>query len=192
MFSKEFLEKYNLKFNNSRENEDNAFCTLAYSCAKNIKTTKFSKYLWKYNSESITRKNNHSFYLDTIPNYINNMIWIFNEAKKRNRHFCSFLKYYMTSTYIYLYIILLQYLYYKDEEQTVAIIEKIRQFYNKCYIYYEDKISKEQFYKNYFQQMKDYGIELEKIIINISFPQFEDLIKTNRKYSYKQICKYHN
>lgn len=95
IFKREFIDEYGIRFHpSSRANEDAGFNKICSFCL-NEKGTAFSKdavYCWHYNSNSITRNDNHSFELNSLKTgsmygYIENMSYVISYAKEHNLYF---------------------------------------------------------------------------------------------------------
>jgi glycosyltransferase involved in cell wall biosynthesis len=88
MYRRSFLEKYNIRFNEqTRCNEDVGFNTLCLMLQGDdtIITTEFIVSYWLRNPDSIVRKNRIEYEdRDSFLGYVDNMIYVFNELKKRN------------------------------------------------------------------------------------------------------------
>ena len=88
VYRRSFINKYNIRFNKTRANEDNGFNTLIRLCANENEQIKFTgevSYNWHINLNSITRRNNCEYsYNQSFPGYTDNMIYAITEAKKRN------------------------------------------------------------------------------------------------------------
>ena len=84
MYRRSFLDEYNIRFNNTSANEDTGFNTLVLMCSKKRKYVDYLTYIWRYNDNSITRKNNHEFEFSGLKGFIDNICWAAKEAEKRN------------------------------------------------------------------------------------------------------------
>lgn len=84
IFSRKFIDKNNIVFNDTRANEDCGFNYLCFNCGANTVYFEDSTYIWKNNKKSITRKENKSYTLSSINGYVYNMVWSIEEAYKRN------------------------------------------------------------------------------------------------------------
>lgn len=88
IYRRSFIDRFNIRFNSSRANEDNGFNTLIKLCSNPEALIKFSpevSYNWHINPNSITRINNCEYsYNQSFPGYTDNMIYAIKEAKKRN------------------------------------------------------------------------------------------------------------
>jgi len=72
MFRRSFLEKNNIHFNNTREDEDNFFVQCYVLSDPKTSCIDYPIYFWNYNPNSITRKNNYE-YSNSMTGYIKNM-----------------------------------------------------------------------------------------------------------------------
>lgn len=82
IYRRSFLEKYNIRFNNSRSNEDSGFNKLITLVTQFFYLNEFT-YIWQDNKNSITRGNNREFRITGLEGYFKNMAWVAKEAKKR-------------------------------------------------------------------------------------------------------------
>ena len=84
IYSRSFLEMKNIRFNDSRENEDNGFNQLIKLCDAKIKYIDYTTYIWCNNKKSITRVNNHQNFYSLFLGYIYNIVWALEESINRN------------------------------------------------------------------------------------------------------------
>lgn len=83
IYRRKFLEKNNINFNFSRANEDFGFNKLCILLNPKINYLNETTYIWKYNPNSITRRNNHEYIFTGINGYAFNTYWAVSEALKR-------------------------------------------------------------------------------------------------------------
>ena len=80
IYRREFLNKYDIHFNEYRSNEDVGFNALIRICGANYNDIKDVTYIWCNNKDSITRSNRESYAdIDSI-NYSLNIIWALKQA----------------------------------------------------------------------------------------------------------------
>lgn len=90
LYSREFIQKNNIRFNNTRSNEDVGFNMLFELCLPNIDEEEVvylpeRLYCWQYNKNSITRLNNAEYtYNGNMPGYVENCIYAIRLAEKIN------------------------------------------------------------------------------------------------------------
>ena len=83
IYKREFLDKYDIEFNNTRANEDNGFNRLILLLNPIINYYRDITYVYSENPLSITRRNNREYKLSGLEGYIYNMKWAMEEAIKR-------------------------------------------------------------------------------------------------------------
>ncbi len=83
VYKRSFLDQYAIRFNESRANEDNGFNRLILLLPSNIMFLDDVTYVYRENTESITRKNNRQYRLDGLEGYTYNMEWAAKEGLKR-------------------------------------------------------------------------------------------------------------
>ena len=83
IYKREFLEKNNITFNDTRANEDNGFNRLIFLSNPIVFYYPEVTYVYSENPESITRKNNRAYRLDGLEGYTYNLNWAMKEALKR-------------------------------------------------------------------------------------------------------------
>ena len=163
MYKREFLEKNNITFNDSRANEDNGFNRLILFCNPKVKVIDDITYVYKDNKGSITRKNNRNYKIFGLEGFVYNMKWAMEEGLKRgcNPHICRF---FANNVLVSLYY---DYLYYIDDKDVNNIL-----IYAKDIIPYYGDISNEIL--NEYMDAKDkmYLEENKKVDKTISFDEF--------------------
>lgn len=82
MYRRSVINKYNIKFCDSRNHEDNAFNFLYMNCCNHIAQTDKIIYLYNYNKNSITKK--HTDIFKDVHNFIYAYTWLVNESIERN------------------------------------------------------------------------------------------------------------
>ncbi len=83
IYRREFLEKNNINFNDTRANEDNGFNRLILLLEPDYVYLDEVTYVYKENSNSITRSNNRSYKIHGLEGFIYNMKWAIDESLKR-------------------------------------------------------------------------------------------------------------
>lgn len=111
IYKRAFIDRFNIRFNSTRANEDNGFNTLIRLCASEQEPISFFPdlvYYWHTNENSITRINNCEYsYNQSFPGYTENMIYAIVEAKKRNP-FNGNINLWATQTMFHLYAYYMQ------------------------------------------------------------------------------------
>lgn len=83
IYKREFLTKNNIRFNESRANEDNGFNRLILLLRPKVTYLDEIVYVYQENPNSITRSNNRLYKLNGLEGYCYNMNWAMDEALKR-------------------------------------------------------------------------------------------------------------
>ena len=172
IYNRNFLTNNNIRFNNSSKNEDTGFNTLVSLCSDNIYYLDAVTYIWKYNADSITRRNSNEFEFSGLEGFINNICWAVNEAinKKVDEN--------KIAKVIYETIIEIFYNYIKFD-YNIEICKWSKEL-KSLYLRYKDKISYNS-RQDAIYSMVEKGIGLagaEKILNNsINFDSFINLIE---------------
>ena len=136
IYRRKYLVENNIKFNNSRANEDNGFNRLVLLSGAKVSFSNSIVYVYKENPNSITRKNNRLYKFEGIEGFCYNMNWAMDESLKRG----------VSDSLIYnfsLDVLITLYIYYfdlKNEYDVSKIIIWAKNIYLKC---------------RYFEQLKD-------------------------------------
>lgn len=179
IYRRDFLDKYNIRMNDTRANEDNGFNMLVkFLCCNEVERIKFigdPVYFWHSNPNSITRVNDCQYSYDqSFVGYTENMIWAIKEGEKRNPFNPAIL-------YEKVAIMFNLYEYYIE---TVARDQRfIDQNWSSCKLFYKEvydevkhKIPDEVFKQAYNDVIRNayMGNKLDGIIPCISIKDFLD------------------
>ena len=87
LYSRDFINKYNIHFNETRANEDNGFNMMVKLCSNDYERIKFIPdiiYYWHMRLDSITRRDNCNYsYNDSFVGYTDNMIYSIKHAERK-------------------------------------------------------------------------------------------------------------
>jgi glycosyltransferase involved in cell wall biosynthesis len=144
LYKREFINKYKIRFNETRANEDNGFNTiirLVSSPEEKIAFIQDIVYYWHWKEDSITRKDNAQYSYDqSFCGYTDNMIYAIQHAKKVkpfNNYIDMWAIQVMCNLYIY---------YYQTVKRDPRFVE---QNYSYCVKYYNEV------YKKYIEMEKE-------------------------------------
>ena len=85
MYRRRTIERFLVRFNETRANEDTGFNTLLSNLTDRIVNIPQTVYTWHYSPSTITRKNNGEYtWASGHTGYIANMAWVIDELRKRN------------------------------------------------------------------------------------------------------------
>ena len=118
IYRRQFLIDNEIKFNNSRANEDNGFNRLFLLLRPKVTFLDEIVYVYKENPNSLTRKNNRLYKFEGIEGFCYNMNWAMNQSLKRgvNKYLIGRLSLDVLTTLYYYYFDL------KDEYDVNKII----------------------------------------------------------------------
>lgn len=171
IYRREFLDKNNIRFNDTRANEDNGFNKLFILLNPIIVYLYEITYVYHENSNSITRKDNRLYRFTGLEGYSYNMNWAMEEAEKRNANIigiattaistlCALYYYYLELYEIYdvkLIIkwskkIYLKYIKYKEiaDKYKEKYLEQLENEYK------DKKINKYITFDEYLKKVSDY------------------------------------
>ena len=156
MYRRDFLQKHNILMNESRANEDVGFNLLCKLCLGEDTINYIDKptYCWHYYENSIVRKDIPN-YRDNLSftGYVENVIWAFNEAKKRNINTETVL---LEKIRIMLNLVIS---YRKADVNSPQYSKKnwnlCKKYYNEIFKEVENNITQEQLMKVYNGYTKD-------------------------------------
>jgi len=182
LFRTQFFVENKMNFNDTRANEDNGFTTLFRMLTDNYKFIDEIVYIWHYEPNSITRKNGHEYYFYSIEGYVNNMIWVYNECKKRGidkgikqqKHFIS--------VWIRLYFYAIEVLYDRDIDSANLLSVWCHNYYDSVYKYIENNIEMDMFMDCWNTMVASSPATFIERIINISYPDFYSIISSGEPF----------
>lgn len=187
IYSRDFLQKNNIEFLDSRENEDKGFNCQVILCSQKSGENKIKyidriTYCWKWNKDSITRENNFIYRKRDLYGFVDNTLFAIKKAKQNDVPMDAIQRQ-STLTMFYLYYKFLENLKTKDYSK-----EDYIDFSKKFYLnsYKDDNFNlNNTVQKNNFQVCKAVqekyfltrGIVKEEDIIQLSFDQFIGYLK---------------
>lgn len=177
LFRTQFFVENKLNFNDTRENEDNGFTTMFRMLTDKYKFIDEIVYRWRYEPNSITRKNDHEYYFTSIEGYVNNMIWVYNQCKERNIHNGDKQIKHFISVWIRLYFYCIEVLYDRNSADANLLSTWCYKYYDNVYRYIENTPSALTFFMEVWEDMVSSSQEtFTKHIINISYPDYYNII----------------
>lgn len=142
IYRREYLTNNNIKFNNTRANEDNGFNNLLLLLDINYDILDEITYIYRENCDSITRKNNREYKFLGLEGYSYNLTWALKEAIKRNAN-CFIISF---NSYKYLLSFCYYYQIFNDRKDNNKILEwskNLKEIY-LSYQKYENKLINEK------------------------------------------------
>lgn len=196
-YRRDFLDKYNIRFTETRSNEDVGFNTTCAFIARyllspdSVIVIDLPTYAWHYNKNSITRKSNEYKNSICMPGYVYNVITSIDkilEAGVKIEDFSIEIYKILINCYIQYNIILRENISDNYKNITLELLRKLyHKYYNKILMY----ISKEDVNNIYKQQyiikqkeitQEEYKIELDEFLnLIFSSPPVEIMLKEINK-----------
>lgn len=183
LYRRDFIEKYNIRFNGSRANEDTCFNTFVKLICDNenerVRYITDPIYYWHNNSTSITRINNRQYSYDqNICGYIDNMIYVADSISKLKEMNENIIKH-ITAVLMRIFYMYVQTVANRDvfAEQTWEYAKK---YYNRTYKNVEKKVTDELFGQMYSEISADeysYG-SMNGIIPCMGIKEFMDKLRS--------------
>lgn len=178
LFKRDFLIKNNIKFNNTRANEDNSFCTLCSLLTNKIIWIEDFVYFWKYQPTSITRRNNQKYEFSEFKSYIVNMIWVYEQLVQRNKQGDKKCILFYNNVWIRLYFHLIKCCQRKYYDRALETLQLAKEYYDKVFILYK-KIG-EKYFSQCYSSMFSSSISIWEDIPKVSYSEFEYRVLNNQ------------
>lgn len=191
LYKRAFIKRYDIRFNDTRANEDNGFNTtirLVSSDTEKIKFIEDIVYYWHYKEDSITRINNAQYSYDqSFIGYTDNMIWAIQQARKR-KPFNGYINIWAIQVMAQLYIYYLQ-TCKRDPRFKTQNYNYCVKYYKEVYKQLEAEIPPEHFADIAAQTIAQQASNMTDILPDQTIYQFIDDLKrsaTNSKKANKE------
>lgn len=191
LYRREFIEKYKIRFNDTRANEDTGYNMwvklLCDNPQEQIRFVPETVYFWHNKKDSITRINDGQYAYDQcFCGWTDNMIYAITNAKK-SRPFSGTIMQQIVGVFLNLYF------YWIETVARKPVFadqnwEYIKKFYHSCYKRIEDDITDEVLSEMFsIASMEKWGSgSLQGIVPCIGIKEFIEKIK-NEKYDENDI-----
>lgn len=179
LYSRKFINKYEIRFNDTRANEDNGFNTLVRLCSDEYEKIIFIQdivYYWHFKEDSITRINNCEYsYNQSFPGYTENMIYAVKEAKKR-KPFNGYINLWASQVMFNLYVYWLQ-TCERDPRFKEQNFNSCVKFYKEVFRDINKELSEKIFKEVYSTVMKDSAAGMIGIAPDVTIYQFLEILE---------------
>ena len=179
MYSREFVEKNAIYFNDTRANEDTGFNAVCFHTG-NVGYLEDNTYIWHFNPNSITRRDNGIYRFTGIEGYLQNMIWAFQEIKRIGTT-KEVQQGFLCDIFIATYFILLELIRWNDKRVDYDLFIKWVQDFYKLY-------AKEDIDKKIFLSQSEIAVGYRQKILSIplelTFSEYENVIKGTMKLAF--------
>ena len=143
MYRRSFLDKYNIRFNDSRANEDVGFNTQCQCYAnehEQIYLCKDLAYLWQWRDNSTVRTDNAAFTYDqSIEGYVKNKVYAFNNVAAM-KGIDDSVKFFIMSGLTHIFIKYLKAMI-RAPKQVKHVHKWAKVYYKKLYKFVDDEYS---------------------------------------------------
>jgi len=185
LYKREFLDRYDLKMNDTKACEDCGFNTVCRVIFDNrIKCINDLIYVWHLNKNSITHNSNYNYNYDVgFKGYVDNMIWAFEEIERIQEFYNSDL---LEQRVMFEKVQILINLYgkYVETKELFPEYEKqnwqhCKRYYNEVYKSIKEKVPREMI-SNIWREHMIWALSENRFsgfIPAISIYQFLDLLK---------------
>ena len=179
LYDREFIKRYDIRFNDTRANEDNGFNTLVRLCSDDRERIVFIQdlvYYWHFKEDSITRINNCEYsYNQSFPGYTENMIYAVKEAKKR-KPFNGYINLWASQVMFNLYVYYLQ-TCERDPRFKEQNFKSCVKFYREVFRDINKELSDKIFKEIYSKVMMDSAQGMIGVAPEITIYQFLDILE---------------
>lgn len=171
MYRRNFLDRFLIRFGDTRANEDTGFNMLVKSLTRHYKFIPQTVYLWHFRSDSITRIDNGVYAHATgHQGYIENMTWAISEMCRRNLN-KELIRQEIVTVLCRLYFMHMGICYQKPLYAEESM-QWIREFYSACYRPIEDVVSAMYLQETFLAEQERYKDKAAVVIAVMTFREF--------------------
>lgn len=182
LYTRAFISKYNIRFNETRANEDNGFNTIIRLVCSETEKIMFLPdivYYWHYKEDSITRVNNAQYSYDqSFCGYTDNMIYAVKSARKV-KPFNSYIDMWAIQVMAQLYLY-----YYQTTKRDPRFIA---QNYSYCVKYYNEvfkdlhnRMAADSFNGIFGETLSQQAPNMKDVVPDKTIYQFIEELKTSK------------
>jgi len=174
IYRRDFINKYKIRFNETRANEDNGFNTIVRLVSSETEKVMFLPdivYFWHWKEDSITRINNMQYSYDqSFIGYVDNMIYAINHAKKV-KPFNSYIDMWavkvMCNLYIYYYQTLKRDSRFAKQNYGYCV-----KYYNEIFKKYNESVDKTGFENIFSETISEQSVNMKDVLPDKTIHQF--------------------
>lgn len=174
LYTRAFCEKYKVRFNDTRANEDNGFNTIIRLVSSDTEKILFLPdvvYFWHHKEDSITRINNAQYSYDqSFVGYTDNMIYAIQTAK-RCKPFNNYVDMWAIQVMCGLYIY-----YYQTVKRDPRFSEQnyacCCKYYREVFKHYDEIMSRENFAQIFAETLSERAPDMRDIVPEQTVYQF--------------------
>jgi hypothetical protein len=174
LYTRSFIEKYKIRFNETRANEDNGFNTIIRLVSSETEKIMFLPdvvYYWHHKEDSITRINNAQYSYDqSFVGYVDNMIYAIQSAKKQ-KPFNSYIDMWAIQIMCQLYIY-----YFQTVKRDARFVEQnysyCQKYYWEVFKHYDETMTKDNFSQIFSETLSQQAPTMADILPEKTIYQF--------------------
>lgn len=183
LYTRSFIEKYKIRFNETRANEDTGFNTIIRLVSSDQERIKFISdivYFWHFKEDSITRINNGQYSYDqSFVGYTDNMIYAINHARKVkpfNSNIDVWAIHVMAQLYIYYYQTVVRDSRFIEQNYSYCL-----KYYKEVFEHYHKTMEKEVFVPLFAEVFSTRASDMGDTIPELTIFQFIDQLNKDCK-----------
>ena len=170
MYRRSFLDRFLIRFNDTRANEDSGFNAVVSALTDRIMHIPQTVYMWHWSTNTITRSNNCEYtYAHGHRGYIDNMIWAAHELEKRALN-KEIIRNFVVTVMCRLYF-MHESVKYSAPSEAEASMALIRKFHKECYAPIDEYIPAPYLHDVYGKEQKR-AISSADYIPQVTFRDF--------------------
>ncbi len=171
LYRRSFLDRFLIRFNDTRANEDAGFNTLVKALTGHCRFLPQAVYLWQFRADSITRADGGSYAFGSGHlGYIENMAWAIAGMRARNLN-KELIRAEAAAVLCRLYFMHMELCYRKPlyAEESMA---RIRDFYSACCRPIEDALPPVYWQETFLAEQRRYRDRAAGVIAAMTFRDF--------------------
>lgn len=181
LYTREFINKYKIRFNETRANEDNGFNTIIRLVSSEQEKIMFISdivYYWHHKEDSITRINNAQYSYDqSFVGYTDNMIYAVQCAKKQ-KPFNSYIDMWAIQVMCQLYLY-----YYQTVKRDPRFVEQnyksCKKYYKEVFKHFNETMTKENFESIFGETISQQVTHMGDVVPDKTIYQFIEELKND-------------
>lgn len=178
IYSKRFLDKYNINFSTERFNEDVAFNQICYALAEKVYKSNDTLYLHHINENSVTKTDD--YIKDDMNSFARNYINAY-EFVKSKVELTEKIQWQFLDGLLILYHFYTEMIRTKPKEYCDKFYEYIKQYYNIIFDFAHVLICSDDFEEHYFRIFNSHGIHNKRLICTLDWYTFINDCEKSRK-----------
>ncbi len=177
VYRRSFLDRFLIRFNETRANEDTGFNTVVKALTPHYRFLPQVVYLWHFKEDSITRIDNGIYAFDTgHQGYVENMVWAISELCRRNLN-KELIRKEAVTVLCRLYFMHMGICYQKPLYADSSM-EWIREFYRACLRPIEDMLPAVYLQEAFLEEQRRYRDNAAAVIATMTMNEFLKAVRS--------------